>query len=230
MKRFWKTVAVQQEGESWKIVLDGRPIRTPARALLLVPTLALVEAIADEWRAVDETVDPRAMPLTGLANAALDRVAADRRSFADGLARYAEADLACYRADGPRELVARQEREWDRLLLWARRRYDVDFETTSGLMHVPQPVQTIEQLRHAVSAIDAFRLAGLSPLVTIGGSLLVGLAVIEKAIPADEAWNAVSIDERWQLEQWGADSDAEAALESRRRDFFAAARFLDLLD
>lgn len=230
MKRFWKTVAVQSEGERWKIELDGRPMRTPARSLLLVPTLALAEAIADEWRAVEDTVDPRAMPLTGLANAAVDRVEVDRRAFAEGLARYAEADLACYRADGPRELVVRQEREWDRLLLWARRRYDVDFETTCGLMHVAQPSATIEQLRHAVTAIEAFRLAGLSPLVTIGGSLLAGLAVVEKAIPAEEAWNAVSIDERWQLEQWGSDVEAETALENRRRDFFAAARFLDLLD
>lgn len=230
MKRFWKTVAVQSEGERWKIELDGRPMRTPARSLLLVPTLALAEAIADEWRAVEDTVDPRAMPLTGLANAAVDRVEVDRRAFAEELARYAEADLACYRADGPRELVVRQEREWDRLLLWARRRYDVDFETTCGLMHVAQPSATIEQLRHAVTAIEAFRLAGLSPLVTIGGSLLAGLAVVEKAIPAEEAWNAVSIDERWQLEQWGSDVEAETALENRRRDFFAAARFLDLLD
>lgn len=230
MKRFWKTVAVQSEGERWKIELDGRPIRTPARSLLLVPTLALAEAIADEWRAVEGTVDPSAMPLTGLANAAIDRVEVDRRAFAEGLARYAEADLACYRAEGPRELVHRQEREWDRLLLWARRRYDVDFETTCGLMHVAQPAATIEQLRHVVTAIEPFCLAGLSPLVTIGGSLLAGLAVVEKAIPAEEAWNAVSIDERWQLEQWGSDAEAETALENRRRDFFAAARFLDLLD
>ncbi|HEV2596511.1 MAG TPA: ATP12 family protein [Sphingomicrobium sp.] len=230
MKRFWKTVAVQPEGGGWKIALDDRPIRTPARALLMVPTLALAEGIADEWRAVEDKVDPRSMPFTGLANAAIDRVSADCSAFAEALARYAEADLACYRADGPRELVARQEREWDRLLAWARRRYDVDFETTCGLMHVAQPPLTIEQLRHAVRAIDAFRLAGLSPLVTIGGSLLAALAVAEKAISVEEAWNAVSIDERWQLEQWGSDTEAEAALENRRREFVAAARFLDLLD
>lgn len=230
MKRFWKTVAVQPQGEGGIIELDGRPIRTPARSLLLVPTLSLAEAIADEWRAVDEKLDPRAMPLTGLANAAVDRVEPDRQAFAEGLARYAEADLTCYRAEGPRGLVERQEREWDRLLLWARRRYDVDFRTTCGLLHVEQPAQTIEQLRHALTAIGAFRLAGLSPLVTIGGSLVAGLAVLEKAMPADEAWNAVSVDERWQLEQWGSDADAESALEQRRRDFFAAARFLDLLD
>jgi chaperone required for assembly of F1-ATPase len=144
--------------------------------------------------------------------------------------RYAEADLACYRAEGPRALVERQAASWDALLAWARRRYDVDFATTSGLLHVAQPSATVERLGHAVAALDAFQLAGLSPLVTIGGSLIAALAVLEKAITPEQTWEAVSIDERWQLEQWGADSEAEAALENRQRDFFAAARFVELLD
>ena len=230
MRRFWKEVNVERRGDGWSIHLDGRPIRTPARAELIVPTEALAEAMACEWRSVEEDVDPRVMPLTGLANAAIDRVAPERLAFAGGLARYAEADLACYRAEWPPELVQRQGDAWDSLLAWARRRYDVDFCTTSGLMHVPQPQATIERLAHAVSALDPFRLAGLSPLVTISGSLVAGLAVLEKAIAPDEAWGAVSIDDRWQLEQWGSDPDAEAALENRRSDFFAAARFLELLD
>jgi chaperone required for assembly of F1-ATPase len=230
MKRFWKHVAVEREDGGWTIKLDDRPVKTPARAALLVPTQALGNAIAEEWRSVGETIDPRAMRLTGLANAAIDRVAPDRESFAHGLANYAEADLACYRAEGPRELVARQEKSWDELLGWARRRFDVDFATTSGLMHVAQPQATIERLAHAVAALDAFRLAGLSPLVTVGGSLIAALAVLEKAQTAQQAWDAVSIDERWQLEQWGSDAEAEQALENRRRDFFAAARFLELLD
>lgn len=230
MRRFWKDVGVVSQGDAWQIELDSRPIRTPRRALLEVPTAALAEAIANEWRAVEGTIDPRAMPMTGLSNAAIDQVAPDRFAFADGLARYAEADLACYRAEGPRELASRQEREWDRLLLWARRRYDVDFETTCGLIHVAQPPATVERLRHAVTAFDSFQLAGLSPLVTIGGSLLAALALSERALSAEEAWSVVSVDERWQLEQWGSDKEAEAALENRRRDFFAAARFLALLD
>ena len=229
MKRFWKEVAVEPEGSDWTIKLDGRPVRTPARAALTVPTGALAQAIAEEWRAVEDKIDPRGMPLTGLANAAIDRVAPDRQAFAAGLARYAEADLACYRADGPRELVARQEKEWDKLLGWARRRYDVDFATTAGLMHVAQPPATVERLAHAVGALDSFRLAGLSPLVTIGGSLVAALAVLEKQIPPEQAWETVSVDERWQLEQWGADPEAEDVLEDRRRDFLPAARFLKLL-
>ena len=230
MKRFWKEVAVERVAESWGIQLDGRPVRTPARAPLLVPTRALAEAIGGEWRSAGETIDARAMPLTGLANAAIDRVAPARTAFAEGLARYAEADLACYRAEGPRALVSRQEEEWDKLLGWARRRYDVDFVTTSGLMHVAQPSATVERLGHAVAALDAFRLAGLAPLVTVGGSLVAALAVLEKAIAPEQAWDAVSIDEQWQLEQWGADAEAEQALASRRRDFLAGASFLELLD
>jgi chaperone required for assembly of F1-ATPase len=229
VRRFWKEVSVEAADGGCGIRLDGRPVRTPARAELNVPSEALAESIAEEWRAVEGEIDPRAMPLTGLSNAAIDRVAPDVRLFAGGLARYAEGDLACYRADWPPELVQRQAEAWDSLLGWARRRYDVDFSTTSGLMHVPQPQATIDRLAHEVCALDAFRLAGLSPLVTIGGSLVGGLAVLEKAMTADEAWGAVSIDDRWQLEQWGSDAEAEQALENRRRDFLAAARFLELL-
>ena len=230
MKRFWTDVSVSKEGEGWSIQLDERPVKTPARAPLAVPTAALADAIADEWRSVDEKIDPRAMPLTGLANAAIDRVASASQSFADGISRYAEADLACYRAEGPGALVTKQEEQWDKLLAWARRRYDVDFATTSGLMHVDQPSATVVRLAHAVAALSAFQLAALQPLVTISGSLVAALAVLEKAIEPDEAWEAVSVDERWQLEQWGADAEAQAELENRRRDFLAAARFLELLD
>lgn len=230
MKRFWNDVSIEPEGVGWGVRLDGRPVKTPARTTLSLPTQRLAEAVADEWRSVSETIDPRAMPLTGLANAAIDRVAPDREAFAKGLENYAEADLACYRAEGPRGLVERQEGQWDKLLAWGRRRFDVDFATTCGLMHVTQPPATVERLSHAIAALDPFRLGGLSPLTTIGGSLVAALAVLEKAITPEEAWDAVSVDDRWQLEQWGTDAEAEAGLENRRRDFLAAATFLDLLD
>ncbi len=209
MKRFWKDVAVEPEGDGWTIKLDGRPVQNSGSgAHSAVPTKPLADAIAEEWRGVESEIDPRSMPLTGLANAAIDRIAPDRHVFAEGLARYAEADLACYRAEGPRALTERQAQEWDKLLGWARRRYDVDFATTSGLMHVAQPAATVERLAHAVEALDSFRLAGLSPLVTIGGSLVAALAVLEKQVSPEDAWDAVSIDERWQIEQWGADAKA----------------------
>jgi chaperone required for assembly of F1-ATPase len=230
VKRFWREVSVEREGTGWAIRLDDRPVRTPARAPLVVPTESLADAIAQEWRSVDETIDPCAMPLTGLANAAIDRVAPDRQAFAAGLARYGEADLACYRSEWPPELLRRQSESWDELLAWARRRYDVDFCTTSGLLHVPQPQATLDRLSQAVAELDPFRLAALSPLVTTGGSLVAALSVLEGALTPEAAWEAVSIDDRWQLEQWGGDSEAEAAIDNRRRDFLAAARFLELLD
>jgi chaperone required for assembly of F1-ATPase len=230
LKRFWKEAAAIQAENGWGIALDGKPVRTPARNLLVVPTTALAEAIAAEWNDSGETVDPRSMPLTGLANAAIDRIAADKEVFAKGLAAYGESDLICYRAEGPRELLARQEAAWDELLAWGRRRFDVDFLTTCGIVHVAQPDATVRRLAHAVASLDAFQLAGISPLVTIGGSLLAGLAVLERHIPVEAAWALVTTDEQWQREQWGEDAEAEAALEARRRAFIAAARFLELLE
>ncbi len=230
MKRFWKEAEVVEADGGFGIALDGRRVKTPGRSDLTVPTPALAEAIAAEWRECGETVDPRAMPLTGLANAAIERVAPDRQAFAAGLARYAESDLTCYRAEGPAALVARQAESWDALLAWARRRYDVDFACVSGVMHVPQPEETIRKLGHAVAMLDDFRLAGLSPLVTIGGSLIAALALFEQMMPAEDVWEAVSLDDRWQLEQWGDDAEARAALDARRRDFLAGARFLELLN
>ena len=230
MKRFWTTAEAVAEDGGWGVRLDERPLKTPGRAALRVPTEALAKAIADEWASAGSTVEPREMPLTGLANAGVDRVFPDRVAFAAGLARYAEADLACYRAEGPETLAKRQQQSWDSLLGWARRRFDVDFAVTTGIVHVAQPKPTVDRLAHEVAALDAFRLAGLSPLVTIGGSLIAALAVLEGALTPDEAWAAVSIDECWQIEKWGADAEAELALANRRRDFLAAARFLELLD
>lgn len=230
MKRFWKeAAAVADEAGQWRVELDGRPVRTPARALLLLPGPPLAKAIEGEWRSAGETVDPRTMPLTGLANAAIDRVAPDPAAFAAGLARFGASDLLCYRADAPARLVAAQAEAWDPLLHWARRRFDVDFAVTTGVAPVDQPRLTLDRLAAAVHALDAFQLAGLSPLVTVGGSLVAALALFEKAITADEAWQAVSLDDRWQLSEWGADAEAEQALAARAADFAAGARFLSLL-
>ena len=229
MKRFWKDAQAVRDGAGWGVELDHRPLRTPGRTVLTVPTESLARAIAGEWAQAPDSADPRAMPLTGLANAAIDRIGADRGKFAADLAQYAQADLACYRAEGPARLVALQAESWDALLGWARRRYDVDFAITAGIIHVAQPPATVDRLAHEVAALDAYRLAGLSPLVTIGGSLIAALAVLDEALTPAQAWQAVSVDERWQLEKWGSDSEAEIAMASRQRDFLAAARFLELL-
>lgn len=230
MKRFWKLAEAQPAADQWAILIDGRAVKTPGKSDLVVPTRALAEAIADEWNEVEGDIDPRAMPLTGIANAAIDYVAPAPAPFAAGLARYAESDLACYRTETPTGLAERQRDEWDRLLAWARRRFDVDFAVTTGLTHVEQPAATVERLRHAVAVLDPFHLAGLSTLVTIGGSLVAALGVLEGASTPEEAWEAVTVDDRWQLEQWGSDAEAEAALENRRSDFMTAARFLRLLN
>jgi len=222
MKRFWTDVAVAADGS---VMLDGRPVRTPGRAALLLPTPALAEAVADEWRGVGEVLDPRAMVLTGLANAAVDRIAADRAAFADGLAAYGESDLTCYRADAPPDLVAAQAAAWDPVLGWARARYDVAFEVATGIMHRPQPPATLARLRDAVGAMDEWRLAGLSPVIATTGSLLIALMVAAGSLDPDAGWAAATLDETWQAERWGRDPLAEQAEANRRRDYDAGVRF-----
>lgn len=226
MKRFWK----EARAEGGDVLLDGRPVRTPKRNTLALATPALADAVAAEWNGVGEELDPRALPLTGLANAAIDIVEPDRLAFGEALAKYGETDLLAYRAESPPELAARQAAEWDPLLGWVQRRYDVHVEVTAGVMHRSQPAATVVRLRDATVALGAFELSALSPLVTIGGSLIVGLALIERAFDANRLWNAVNLDELWQEEQWGADPLAEQAREARRRDWDAAVRFLQLLD
>lgn len=211
------------------IALDGRPVRTPGRAALLLPTPRLAEAVADEWRGVGETLDPRAMPLTGLANAAIDRIAPGREAFASGLAAYAASDLLCYRADGPVPLIERQRAAWDPLLEWARTRYDVHFVLAEGVMPTAQPQATLTRIAEAVAALDPWHLAGLSPVVTVSGSVIAALALTEGAASAEQVWAAGQVDEDWQAEQWGEDPLAVDAREARRRDFDAGARFLALL-
>lgn len=211
------------------IALDGRPVRTPGRLPLVLPTDALAAAVAAEWSAVAGEVDPRAMPLTGLANTAIERIAPDSDSFAAGLAAWGESDMLCYRADSPPPLVERQAAAWDPLLDWARARYDVHFVVTTGIMHQPQPPATLARLAEAVGARTPFALAGLTPIVTITGTLVGALALVEGATEARTLWAAAQVDEDWQAEQWGRDPLALAAYEQRRRDYDAAARFLELL-
>ncbi|RYD50196.1 MAG: ATPase [Sphingomonadales bacterium] len=225
MKRFWTQVTIEDNG----IALDGKPVRTPGRVPLALPTPALADAVAEEWRAVTGDVDPRAMPLTGLANAAIDRIAPDPAAFAAGLARYGESDLLYYRAELPPPLVERQAAAWDPLLEWARSRYDVHFETATGVMHRAQPPATVSRLADAVGALDAFHLAGLSPVVTVSGSLVAALALVEGAASAETIWQAAQIDEAWQAEMWGEDELATQARDAHRADFMAGARFLSLL-
>ncbi|MBX9732217.1 MAG: ATPase [Sphingomonas sp.] len=230
MKRFWTEVSVAAGPDGHAITLDGRPVRTPGRLPLALPHPALANAIAVEWRAVGEKIDPRAMPLTGLANVAIERIAPDPDPFIANLAAYAESDLLCYRAEAPETLVARQAAAWDPLLDWARRRYDIHIDTVSGIIHRAQPSLTLTRLGEAVATRSAFELAGLSPIVTITGSLIAGLALIEGAADAGQIWHAAQIDEAWQVEKWGDDDLAIATRTAHRADFDAGVRLLSLLD
>lgn len=229
MKRFYKAASTRPLADGFEILLDQRPVKTPARDTLLLPSQPIAEAIAAEWEAQGDKIDPRSMPLTGLANAAIDRVTPDPEAFARGLSVYGESDLLCYRAETPDSLVQRQADLWDPLLAWARRRFDVDFEVVQGIMHRPQPDMTLRILSQAVAARSPFELAALFPLVTISGSLVIALALIEDALSLDDAWAAASLDEAWQAEQWGEDLEAARVLEARRQDFTAGYRFLKLL-
>lgn len=230
MKRFWKEVSVALDPEGFAIQLDGRPVRTPARAPLVVAPRALADAIATEWAAQGDEVDPHAMPMTGFANAAIDRIGPDIATFIADLGRYAEADLLCYRADAPAELAARQTEKWDPVLNWAGARFGARFHLGTGILHIPQPDETIAHLRAAVARLDPFRLAALSPLTTISGSLVIALALVDGALDPQVAFDLAHLDELWQVEQWGEDDLALKARETRKADFLAATAFLDLLD
>ena len=229
MKRFYKTVTTEAAAGGHAIRLDGRAVKTPERAELVLPTTALARAVQAEWAAQVEEIDPRTMPLTGLANAAIDRMAADRAGFAARLAAYAETDLLCYRADSPAALVGSQAESWDPLLDWAGERYGVDFEIVEGIIHRAQPADTVARLTAAIAAYGPFELAALQPLVTISGSLLIALALAEGEIDVESAFTVAHLDELWQAEHWGEDELAKQARDDRRRTFKAAARFLALL-
>jgi chaperone required for assembly of F1-ATPase len=222
MKRFYKEAVVTAERG---IALDGRPVKTPAKAPLILPTEAMAQAVAAEWQAQGALIDPARMPFTGLANAAIDRIAPDPGRFAAGLSTYAESELLCYRAGDPPPLVARQADRWDPLLAWACARFDVAFTLVTGVMHQPQPLQTLETLGNSVRSYPAFILAALSPLVTISGSLVLALALLEGVLTPDAAFDAAFLEELWQEELWGADDLALQTRALRRADFHAAFTF-----
>ncbi|MDO9362046.1 MAG: ATP12 family protein [Sphingopyxis sp.] len=229
MKRFWKEVDLAPQDGGWGIALDGRPMRTPKRAPLAVTNLGLAEAIAAEWRDQGETIDPAAMPMTGLANAAIDLATPDPAAFLEPVAAYAATDLFCYRDDRDAMLQAEQVAAWNPLLAWAEQRFDIEFILTQGILPIDQPPATVAALRAAALAVDPWRMAALTPLVTIGGSLVAGLALIEGAFEVEALWEAVSLDELYQERRWGADSEAQKARAAHKRDWDNAARFLGLL-
>ncbi len=228
-KRFWKDATHAPANGGYEILLDGRRVKTPAKAPLLVPTEALASAIVKEWQAQGEDVDPATMPCTRSANAAIDKVAVQHREVAGMIADYGDTDLLCYRATAPKELRARQDAAWDPLLEWAARELGAGLEVREGIVHAPQDTRALLTLRRLVEAMDPFRLTALHDLVGLSGSLIIGLAATRHLMPSEELWALSRIDEKWQEEQWGADDLARRESAARARDFLHAARFFGLL-
>lgn len=224
-KRFWKATEARETPEGWEVRLDGRPLRTPAKAPLVVPTPALARMIATEWDAQEGTIRPDTMPATRMANSALDKVRPQREAVVEIVAAYGESDLLCYRAEGPAELVALQAAEWDPLLDWASARFDVSWRKVAGVMPRPQPEGTLARLRAQVAALDSFRLAAVHDLVALSGSLVIGLAVLEGHDP-QALWHLSRLDEDWQARQWGEDHEAAVAAARKQEAFAKAADFL----
>jgi chaperone required for assembly of F1-ATPase len=229
MKRAYKQVTTRPVDAGWGVVLDGKPMRTPGKNELVVPSEALAAAIAAEWDAQQDEIRPAAMPLTRLAATAIDRTAAQRDQVVDEIAGYAGTDLLCYRADHPPALAAREQAVWQPLIDWATSRYDAALAVTSGVIPTRQSPVVLKAFAAAVAAHDNFRLTALHALTTACGSLVIALAVMEGQFDAAEAFAASQLDETFQIEQWGEDAEAAARRDALAADIAASARFLDLL-
>lgn len=227
-RRFYSEAAVAARDDGHAVLLDGRPVRTPARNPLVLPGAALAEAVAGEWRAQGASIDPASMPLTRLVNSALDGVAAAMAEVRADIARHAGTDLLCYRAEGPQGLVARQAACWDPVLAWARDALGAHLVLAEGIMHVAQPPAALARIDAELARHDAFGLAALHAMTTLTGSGLLALAVTHGRLSAEDAWRAAHVDEDWQIGQWGADPEAMARHEARWREMAAAARLAAL--
>ena len=227
-KRFWTTATVVPAEGGFTIHLDARPVRTPLKAPLILPTLALAEAVAAEWQAQEGKIDPETMPFTRTANSALDKVAPQFEAVAAMLAAYGESDLLCYRAEGPEDLVARQAEAWDPLLVWAADKLDAPLAITFGVMPVEQSQGSINRLAELVRDQSAFQLAAFHDLVAVSGSLVLALAVTRKRLTAEAAWDLSRIDENWQIALWGEDEEAAEVAARKHSAFLQADRFYGL--
>ncbi len=227
-RRFWKEARVVAGETGFAVELDGRPVRTPAKAALRLPTRAMAEAVAAEWNAQQGEVRPATMPVTRAANAAIDKVRVQHAEVAALIAAYGDSDLLCYRAEAPEDLARRQAAAWDPLLDWAARRYGARLVPRCGVMHVPQDVRALRALARQVEAMDPFRLTALHDLVGLSGSLVIGLAAVDDVADMPTLWQLSRIDECWQEERWGIDEEARARAAAKENEFRAAKRFHDL--
>jgi chaperone required for assembly of F1-ATPase len=227
-KRFWTTTSVVPEADGYGIRLDARAVKTPAKQPLIVPTVAMAEAIAGEWQAQMGRVNPETMPFTRSANSAIDKVTPQFDAVVNLTAAYGASDLLCYRAEGPVELIGLQARKWDPQLVWAQRTYEVELRVTTGIMPIAQPGATVARLHAEVARLTPFQLTAFHDLVALTGSLVLALAVTQGRLTADQAWSLSRVDEDWQISLWGCDEDAAALAAFRYAALQHAGRFYAL--
>lgn len=226
---YWQSAQVEERDAGFAILIQEKPVKTPAKRDLILPTAALAEAVAAEWRAQDGAPVPASMPVTRSANSALDKVGPQFKEVADMIAAYGETDLLCYRAEAPQDLVQHQAEAWDPWLAWASQTYNAPLTTIIGVIHKAQPPAALARLSAEVHALSPFQLTALHDLVAISGSLILGLAVQTNALSAETAWALSRIDEDWQSEHWGWDAEAAEVTAVRKQDFLAAERLNSLL-
>jgi chaperone required for assembly of F1-ATPase len=229
MKRFYRSVEVADADGVYRVLLDGRPLRTPARRALTLPSAALALGLAGEWQAQNQTIRTETMPLTRLASTAHDRMPELRGAAIEEVVGYAGTDLLCYRAAAPLDLVARQQQVWQPLLDWAAGVYGTRLTVTTTVLPVSQPAAAVAGLRAAVEGFGDWALVGLHAATTALGSLILGLALARGRIDAEQALAASLLDELFEIERWGQDAETERRHDALRRDVAAAALFLDRL-
>lgn len=227
-KRFWTEVSTEPVDGGYRVLLDARPVRTPAKAALILPTQAMAEAVAAEWRAVDKIVDPLRLPVTRAANAAIDKVEPQFAEVCDLIAAYGASDLLCYRAEAPAELTAAQAAAWDPMLDWAALRLGARLIATRGVVPIAQPADSLAALAAQVRACSHFQLTALHDLVGLSGSLVLGLAATTGEFTLESLWRLSRFDEEWQSAQWGEDEEASAVAQRKRDDFLRAGHFWKL--
>lgn len=227
-RRFWKDATVVPAEGGFTVHLDARPLRTPLKAPLILPTRALAEAVAAEWQAQEGKVDPETMPFTRTANSAIDKVAPQMDAVAAMLAEYGGSDLLCYRAGDPPDLVARQAEAWDPILVWAYETFGADLVVTTGVIHVAQPSESLVSLHRKLGEMSAFQLSAFHDLVALSGSLVLALAVTEGQLGAEAGWSLSRIDEEWQISLWGEDEEAAEVAARKRAAFLQADQFYGL--
>ncbi len=227
-KRFWKAASVVAEEGGFAVRLDDRPVKTPAKQPLLLPTKALADLVAAEWDAQSGLVNPETMPVTRMANSAIDKVIPQYHEVASLLTAYGETDHLCYRAAHPPALAAKQAMAWDPLLDWAAQSLHAPLLSTAGVAPIAQDAAVLARLHAQVLALGNFKLAAFHDLVSISGSLVLAFAVAHGRLTAEEGWHLSRLDESWQIALWGEDEDAAAAAALKQEAFYLAARFFAL--